>query len=114
MDHSIWIILMMTLFSAVYRFFPPKKINMLYGYRTNRSMKTQEIWNESNRFFSMLWFWFNLATLMAWIILKSLNVTSTLVQYLLFTNLGGIFILILFTEIHLRKNFDRDGKRKEV
>lgn len=25
--------------------FPPKKINMLYGYRTNRSMKSQERWN---------------------------------------------------------------------
>lgn len=25
--------------------FPPKKINWLYGYRTSRSMKSQENWN---------------------------------------------------------------------
>ncbi len=26
-------------------FAPPKKINHLYGYRTRRSMKSQEIWD---------------------------------------------------------------------
>ncbi len=25
--------------------FPPKKINALYGYRTSRSMKSQELWD---------------------------------------------------------------------
>jgi uncharacterized membrane protein len=31
------------------RFFPPKKINGLYGYRTTRSMRTQEAWDFAQR-----------------------------------------------------------------
>ncbi|WP_226064235.1 SdpI family protein [Kaistella polysaccharea] len=30
--------------------FPPKKINSLYGYRTNSSMKNQERWDFSQKF----------------------------------------------------------------
>ncbi len=30
--------------------FPPKKINWLYGYRTNRAMKNQETWDFSQKF----------------------------------------------------------------
>ena len=30
--------------------FPPKKINSLYGYRTNKSMKSQSSWDFAQRF----------------------------------------------------------------
>lgn len=30
--------------------FPPKKINFLYGYRTNASMKTQERWDFAQKY----------------------------------------------------------------
>lgn len=29
--------------------YPPKKINSLYGYRTNRSMKSQKIWDYAQK-----------------------------------------------------------------
>lgn len=32
--------------------FPPKKINYLYGYRTNASMKTQERWDFAQKYSS--------------------------------------------------------------
>lgn len=31
-------------------FFPPKKINSLYGYRTSSSMKSQQAWDFAQRF----------------------------------------------------------------
>ena len=34
--------------------FPPKKINGVYGYRTARSMKSQENWDIAQRFSSRL------------------------------------------------------------
>ena len=34
--------------------FPPKKINQIYGYRTSRSMKSQENWDIAQRFSSRL------------------------------------------------------------
>lgn len=33
--------------------FPPKKINYLYGYRTNASMKSQERWDFSQKYSSI-------------------------------------------------------------
>ena len=34
-----------TLLFIVFRVFPPKKVNALYGYRTKRSMKNQTNWD---------------------------------------------------------------------
>jgi uncharacterized membrane protein len=34
--------------------FPPKKINGIYGYRTSRSMKSQENWDIAQRYSSQL------------------------------------------------------------
>ena len=34
-------------------YYPPKNINSLYGYRTSSSMKSQEIWDFSQRFSSL-------------------------------------------------------------
>jgi len=33
----------------IYKFFPPKKINNWYGYRTARSMNSQEVWEYANK-----------------------------------------------------------------
>lgn len=35
---------------------PPKTINSLYGYRTTRSMKSQETWDFAHRYCGQLWF----------------------------------------------------------
>ena len=35
---------------------PPKRINGIYGYRTKRSMKTQETWDFAHRYLGNLWF----------------------------------------------------------
>ncbi|MCM3127467.1 SdpI family protein [Paenibacillus provencensis] len=29
---------------------PPKRVNHIYGYRTNRSMKSERMWKEANRY----------------------------------------------------------------
>jgi len=39
--------------AAVMYLYPPKKINYLYGYRTTRSMKSQEHWDFAQRFSAM-------------------------------------------------------------
>jgi uncharacterized membrane protein len=42
----------MVLFSVVFLLFPPRKINHLYGYRTFKSMKSQQAWDVANSFFA--------------------------------------------------------------
>ena len=36
--------------------YPPKKINHLYGYRTQRSMKNQATWEAANTYSSLVFF----------------------------------------------------------
>ncbi|MAD49816.1 MAG: hypothetical protein CMC95_00725 [Flavobacteriales bacterium] len=35
--------------SLIFFYFPPKKINLIYGHRTTLSMKNQDTWNEANK-----------------------------------------------------------------
>lgn len=38
---------------VVMKWRPPRRINGVYGYRTNRSMKNQRLWDEANRYSAM-------------------------------------------------------------
>ena len=54
MNNPLWTHLMlgplMLVLTFIFKRFPPKKINHLYGYRTPRSMRSQEAWDFANRF----------------------------------------------------------------
>jgi len=39
----------MVILGVLYKLKPPKKINRIYGYRTQRSMKNQEVWDYANK-----------------------------------------------------------------
>lgn len=56
--------------------FPPKKINFLYGYRTNLSMKTQENWDYSQKYSAKL-----IMVLGGFLILLFLLQTNLLIFY---------------------------------
>ncbi len=110
MDGLVWIHLLLGPFVLVlvvlFRFFPPRKINYLCGYRTPRSMKSQEAWDEGNRF-SAIW------------LLWATGVTC-FVQFSLCIWLGPedsllptVIVLLLAmlsalpaTEMHLRRRFE--------
>lgn len=103
---------LLLLLSIVFKHFPPKKINYLYGYRTKRSMKNQETWDEANRYSP------NLMILV--------SIITTLLQGIFYFTLGPkyaigiatavmvvlVLITIPMTENHLKKNFDNEGKRR--
>lgn len=36
--------------SVIFKLFPPKKINSFYGYRTTRSVKSQQAWDFAQRY----------------------------------------------------------------
>lgn len=41
---------LLLILSLLYKKFPPGKINYFYGYRTPRSMKSQEAWDCANKY----------------------------------------------------------------
>lgn len=103
--------LMSLLFYLFYKF-PPKKINNMYGYRTNRSMQNQEVWSYANKISTKLLLNYSLLICFIQIIFIFKDPNS---ETLLLTSWG---ILILFlglgiwkTEIELNKHFDKNGNK---
>lgn len=89
----------------------PGKINRLLGYRTAASMKNDETWKEANRFSTDLQLKFTIAFIV-FEILSFLLIGGITSFYLSCTVLTIISISVIpITEAHLRKNFDKEGKR---
>ena len=86
--------------AIMYRF-PPKKINILYGYRTINSMKSQERWDFSQKFSAKELMKFGVF-LFAFSLLGLFDISEGLVNGIVVL---FVFIPILTTEIALRKKF---------
>ena len=95
-------------------YFPPKKINELYGYRTFSSKRNQQTWDAANRFSAIYSLKAGAIVLIAGVLLHLLiytmpwpEKTKTLLTVILLLG-SGIFTavsLIVSTEKHLDKNF---------
>ncbi len=96
--------------SIIFYFFPPKKINALYGYHTNRSKLNEDIWGFANSFFTKQLVVFTaisfvFALLFAY--LKPIISWQPMALMLL-----ALAVSVIKTEQALSKNFDEEGKRK--
>jgi len=88
--------------------FPPKKINGLYGYRTSRSMQSQEAWDYSQRYSSkimvvlgLVYFVLGITSLF---VPKQEDMVGALVSIVIV--LSGVFFMFYKTERQLAKRFD--------
>ena len=75
--------------------FPPKEINGLYGYRTSRSMQTQEAWDFSQRYSSKIMIiigaFYTLIGVSSLFLPKLDDMLSALLSIVIV--LGGVFIM---------------------
>ena len=92
--------------------FPPKKINHLYGYRTQRSMKNQTTWESANKYSSLVFFKISLYSFLIpvalYFLYPQLNVLITIV-----TNTLLLLYVLYATEKHLKARFDTQGNPLE-
>ena len=88
--------------------FPPKKINHLYGYRTQRSMKNQATWEAANTYSSLVFFKVSLYSFFIpvalYFLYPQLNVLITII-----TNSLLLLYVLYATEKHLKARFDIQG-----
>ena len=88
--------------------FPPKKINHLYGYRTQRSMKNQATWELANTYSFLVFFKVSLYSFFIpvglYFLYPQLNVLITIV-----TNTLLLLCVIYATEKQLKTRFDTQG-----
>ena len=102
---------LMLVLSLVYKSFPPKSINMLYGYRTRSSMKSPEVWDASNAYASNLMMWMSIATIAfqaAFHFLIESQANVILASTIALTVL--LIATIPLTEKFIKDNFDKEGK----
>jgi len=108
----------MILFGAVFTKTSPKKINYIFGYRTDMSMKNRDTWEFAHKYIGRLWFRFGLLLIpitvipMLFVIGNSENVVATVGLIVSFVNTVTLIVPIFFTEKALNRTFDKDGKRK--
>jgi len=108
----------MILFGAVFTKTAPKKINYIFGYRTDMSMKNRDTWEFAHKYIGKLWFRLGLLLIpitvipMLFVIGNSENVVATVGLIVSFVNTVTLIVPIFFTEKALNKAFDKDGKRK--
>ena len=112
MDKFLGIHLGLLAISILYRLLPPKRINILYGYRTKRSMKSQVTWDESNRYAANAMIMLAAVGAALVLIFRYLVVFPFGQRYSGFLIIIGLVAIIPVVEIHLKSNFDKDGNRK--
>jgi len=94
----------------------PKKINYIYGYRTKMSMKNADTWEFAHKYTGRLWYVLGgiLTIITSIFILAFMNSESfeEIVLILNYANLAVLISSIFFVEIALKKNFDKQGLKK--
>ena len=94
----------------------PKKINAIYGYRTERSMKSIEAWNFSHKYCGRLYLCFGLimlpvSTVPMFFCMDSETATSIVASVVCIVNMIPMLVAIVLTERALKRNFDNDGNK---
>ena len=98
------------LLSIIFYFFPPKKINALYGYRTNKTKLNEDIWSFANSFFTkqfVIYSAISFVSAMLLVYVKPIISWQPMALMLL-----SLAVSVIKTEQALNKNFDEEGKRK--
>jgi uncharacterized membrane protein len=95
----------------IFKFFPPKKINSFYGWRSNFSMKNQDIWDEAQRYGAIILVAGGCAMLLAGLFVYFLLHNNS--EIVTLVGVVAVFIAIFVSgEIHLHRLFNKDGTRK--
>ena len=115
MNDSYWMFdiiipLMMIVLGYVFFKYTPKTINYILGYRTKRSMSSQENWTYANKRMGKIWFKWGFILLILVLLIRlflPLN-TETLVEINMYLGLAFIILPIFVIEGEL-KNMRKDS-----
>ncbi len=96
----------------------PEKINYLFGYRTERSMKNTDTWNFAHRHIGKLWKnigWIMLPLSvipMVFVFGSDAKTVGIVGGAILFAQIVPVFLSIVSTERALKKNFNNYGIKR--
>lgn len=109
----------MIIFGAIFLKRPPKKINYVYGFRSNMSMKNINTWNFAHNFLGKIWLFLGVFStpvmLVPMLFLMPIygqdNMGTIGTVSIILISISTVLMLapIITTELTLRKRFDKDG-----
>jgi len=108
-----------TVIGAIFKKYPPKKINSFAGYRTVRSMKSQEAWDFANRYSARLMLSCGIillavsAAIMLLVRDASEDVQAMVMVILCTVQTGTIVLTIIPVERALKERFDEQSRPKK-
>ncbi len=109
---ALIVIIVMIGLPLIFKLFPPKGINSMYGYRTGFSMLNEDTWHEANSYSTNINLKISgLLTLIA-VILFFLLPSIILMFVLIISMLLSRFLTVYLTSKHLDAVFDKNGNRK--
>ena len=116
---NLLIPVIMLVFGARFRKKAPAEINMLFGYRTARSMKNRETWDFAHHCAGRFWVRAGWVTLPLAVIAmlpllgKPANVVGLFGALLCLAELVPLLAVVPVTERALRREFDALGQRRK-
>lgn len=98
----------------------PKEINILFGYRSNMSMKNRDTWEFAHQYCGRLWYRWGLVLLPVTVIAmlaiavmgKGTGFVGTAGSIVCLIQLVPLSGAVFPTERALRRTFDKDGNRR--
>lgn len=93
---------LMLVLSFIFKKFPPRKINSFYGYRTPRSMRSQEAWDCANLFSANAFIIFAASICLVQVIFYALMEAKDSITWSAGYLVVGLIGIIPITEIHLK------------
>ena len=96
----------------------PKNINMVFGYRTSRSMKNMETWIYAHKCIGKIWYRWGLALIpvsfLAMILVynKDINTIGVFGAVLTLIQCAVLVLTIIPAERALKKEFDEYGRKR--
>lgn len=97
----ILLVFLLNLIAIIYFLIPPKKVNHIYGYRTSKTLQSNEIFQYANKYASRYFLLIsninstlNLLLILLGIVIPSIAVATTI---------GSIAAVVILTEMKLKK-----------
>ena len=100
--------------AILFKLFPPKKINLFYGYRTGFAMQNHDTWTEANKFSVNVMFRGAVINLIIALTAQIILPPNAALFITTVATLGMMVVVIVMTEKYLRKLFDQTGNRRQL